>query len=143
MSKIYCKEKIDKSSKKRFLVSYFNHNTPATYEDQACTIEQCGEGRNRSLLDLKMLVDGVFKRETPIEDIIYILIDLQLNAKIKALYCNDIHRVVFFNKDKGYYFFGGGAWSFAGAAPYKNRVGVDGYSYEQMLSIYENKNKIK
>lgn len=138
MSKIYCKEKIDKSSKKRFLLSYFNHETPATYENQECTIEQCGEGRNRSVLDLKMLVDGVFKRETPIEDIIYILIDLQLNAKIKALYCYDIHRVVFFNKDKDYYFFGGDGRE---AAPYKDRVGVDGYSYEQMLKIYEYKTK--
>lgn len=138
MSKIYCKEKLDKSSKKKFLLSYFKHNTPATYENQECTIEQCEEGRNRSVLDLKMLVDGVFKRETPIEDIIYILVDLQLNAKIKALYCCDIHMVVFFNKDKDYYFFGGDGWE---TALYKDRVGVDGYSYEHMLKIYKNKTK--
>ena len=138
MSKIYCKEKLDKSSKKRFLLSYFNHNTPTTYEDLECTIEQCGEGRNRSVLDLKMLVDGVFKRETPIEDIIYILIDLQLSAKIKALYCCDIRKVVFFNKNKGYYHFGGGEFM---EAPRRDRIGFDGYSYEQMLKIYENKTK--
>ena len=138
MSKIYCKEKLDKSSKKKFLLSYFKHDTPATYENQECTIEQCEEGLNRSVLDLKMLVDGVFKRETPIEDIIYILVDLQLNAKIKALYCYDIHMVVFFNKDKHYYFFGGDGWE---TALYKDRVGVDGYSYEHMLKIYENKTK--
>lgn len=136
MSKLYCKEKLDKSSKYRFLKSYFHNNSPATYEDIECTIEQCDRNKNRSVGDLKMLLDGAFKTETPIDDVIVMLIKAEASKTVKALFCPNILNVVFFHKRRPYYYFAGPGFM---AAPRRGAVGKDGYSYNQMLEIYKTK----
>jgi hypothetical protein len=137
MNKIYCKHKLTKWSKKKFLFDYFEYGAPATYNKESNT-KQCDGNKNRSILDLKMLLDGQFKSETTIDDIIFIMVNLVSSEKLKALYCPNIRKVVFFQNSKDYYYFNGPSFM---AAPYKEKVGIDGYSYDQMLEIYKNKTK--
>jgi hypothetical protein len=57
--KIYCKKKLSKRSKKEFLHQYFDSRTPATYYFNTKKL-QCSSNRNRSIGDLKALLDGSF-----------------------------------------------------------------------------------
>lgn len=130
MSKLTCREKLNTSSKKQFVKSYFWHKAPATFDENGNL--QCDNNRNRSILDLKMLIDGHFKRETAIDDVIVLLVGLVLKRNIKALYCPTIRKVVFCNKNKNYY-------HFMYDAPARGVIGLDGYSWNQMLQIYNDK----
>jgi len=138
MNKIYCSFKQIGRSKRDFLLSYFNNNTPETFWDIECTRSQCGWRRNRSIGDIKMLLDGRFKKETPIEDVIFLLVDLVLKESIKALFCPNINKLVFFNKTRPYYYFCDNP---AIDAPRRTYKGTDGYSWVEALEIHKNKTK--
>jgi len=138
MNKIYCKKKITGSSKRKFLLSYFSQITPETFWDVECTNSQCSRTKNRSIGDIKMLLDGRFKKKTPIEDVIFLLVDLVLKESIKALFCPDINKLVFFNKTRPYYYFCDNPEI---DAPRRTRKGTDGYSWVEVLEIHKNKTK--
>lgn len=140
--KIYCKRKLSKRSKKEFLHQYFDSGTPTTYFLDTDKV-QCTAGRNRSIGDLKALLDGSFKTITSINKVIILLLVLLEEKKIKCLFCGTINKIVFFNKKKVYY------------CTYRveelercvnyipNRKGWDDYCFSDLLEIYDNKNKKK
>ena len=134
MNKIYCKEQLDTTTKREALKSYFDKDSPATYEDKECTKNQCAEYRRRSAGDLAMLLNGLFDEETSIEDVILILVDMVTKKKLGALFCPDIKKVVFFAKS---------GYSFNDIQHPKytdpSLIGYDGYSWNSMLEIYKTK----
>ena len=137
MSKLYCKEKINNSSRRNAIKSYFYNESPATFSDNECTIFQCGGMKNRSAGDLVMLLDGLFKKETTIEEAIWLLVDMINKRECRALYCPNIQKIVFFSKKSR-------AYSFNGEFTHriytdKSSLGLDGYSWNSMLGIYKTK----
>lgn len=138
MNKIYCKEELTGRHKREFLLSYFENQTPETFWDAKCTNSQCSRKRSRSIGDIKMLLDGRFSKKTKIEDVIFLLVDLVLKEDIKALFCPDINKLVFFNKTRPYYYFCDNP---AIDAPRRTYKGTDGYSWIEVLEIHKNKTK--
>ena len=136
--KIYCKKKLSKKSKKEFLHQYFDSRTPTTYYLDTTKI-QCGANRNRSILDLKALLDGSFKTTTSKNKTIKLLMSLLIENKIKCLFCQDVHKIVFFNVRKTYWTFYTNNMNSWEIIHYGNTIGIDGYSFNQMLEIYNKK----
>jgi len=138
MNKIYCKEKINNRSRRKAIKSYFQKESPATYDNQECTIVQCYSGRNRSAGDLTMLLNSIFKREYNLENVIWLLVDMVNKRECSALFCPDINKVVFYPNKRIRYGFNSEPHS---TYTNKNSIGVDGYSWNRMLEIYKNKTK--
>lgn len=85
-----------------------------------------------------MLLNGLFKKESELEDIICLLVDMVNKKECSALFCPNINKVVFYPKRKISYGF-----NFESHPTYTNKdsVGVDGYSWNSLLEIYKNKTK--
>ena len=138
--KIYCKKKLSKRSKKEFLLQYFESRTPTTYF-LGTNKMQCSANRNRSIGDLKALLDGSFKTITSKNKTIMLLMSLFEESKIKALKCPNIGKIVFFNKRKG-------CWTYSfNIHEFFNRFNGDdedseGISFNELIEYY-NKNKKK
>lgn len=147
MSKIYCKEKLNRASKKKFLLDYFIKLTPETYFNQECSISQCRPRKSRSIGDLKMLLDGAFKTETPKDYLIKMLLSL-INLKedehvVRCLYCNNVDKLVFYSSSVHPSY-----WEFSIEDTLENRWNgpgkespIDGYSWNSLVKIYLNKTK--
>lgn len=138
MSKIYCRSKINKASRRKAIKSYFHKDSPATYGDPEFNIVQCYGGKNRSVGDLTMLFNSIFKKESNLENTIWLLVDMVNKKECSALFCPNINKIVFYpNKRIGYGF------NSVSHSTYTNKdsVGVDGYSWNQMLEIHKNKTK--
>jgi hypothetical protein len=101
--KIYCKNKLPKTSRKRFLEEYFKLNQPTTYFESGKL--QCVKGLNRSTKDIQALLNGSFKTQTSLKKTIKILANLLKKEKVRVLYCPDIRKYVFYNPDnpRGHY----------------------------------------
>jgi len=138
MNKIYCKSKINNASRRRALISYFHKASPSTYDDPEFNIVQCYGDRNRSVGDLTMLLNGLFKKESVVENIIWLLVDMVNKKECSALFCPNINKIVFYPGKKIGYGFNSVSHS---TYTNKDKVGVDGYSWNQMLEIYKNKTK--
>lgn len=134
MNKIYCKKQLNVTTKRDAIKSYFDNDSPETYDDKECTMFQCRQLRRRSAGDLAMLLNGLFEEETSIEDTILLLVDMVTNDECRALFCPDIRKVVFFDKC-GYSFNGPQHIIYSD----KSLVGSDGYSWNSMLEIYKTK----
>jgi len=134
--KIYCKKKLNKRTKKAFLIDYFENRCPSTYDSETNEV-QCAARRNRSVGDLKMLLDGTFKTKTKTDDVIYKLVSLTDNSGgiVRALFCSDINRVVFYSSlvHPAY-------WELNIRSSFST-VGGDGYSWNELVMIYKNKTK--
>lgn len=143
MNKIYCKEKLNKKSKKKFLLDYFNKKNPATFNNLECTVIQCGARKSRSIGDLKMLLDGAFKTKISENDLIAILLNLMdaqgENDIIRCLYCPHINKLVFYNRsvhvDYWSYEINGGS----PAISIRKKSPNDGYCWNDLVEIYKTK----
>lgn len=132
IEKIYCKKKLPKNSKRNFLRAYFHEIQPETYDCKTKKI-QCLSGKNRSIGDLKMLLDGTFKSTTKINDVICLLMSLFEAKMVRSLFCMDVNKVVFYSplNPKGY-------WSYHDLG-FGVSIGIDGYSWSSINKIYKNK----
>jgi hypothetical protein len=137
MNKIYCKEKLNRQSKKKFLLDYFLKDAPETYNDPECSIRQCSSRRSRSIIDLKFLLDGHFKTTTEINDVIIMMLDHVLDGtdRLRCLRCNNINKLVFYRSSlhPSYYTFN--------LSEYDSIRCGDGYSWNDFKQIYLNKTK--
>ena len=136
MNKIYCKDKLNVTSRRSALKSYFHKGSPSTYNNTECTIVQCYYDRNRSVGDLTMLLNSLFKKESVVENIIWLLVDMVNKKECSALYCPNINKVVFYPKRKIDYGFNSEPHS---TYTNKETIGIDGYSWNLMLEIYKTK----
>jgi len=137
--KIYCKKKLSKRSKKEFLHQYFDSRTPTTYYFDT-KIRQCEKNKNRSIGDLKALLDGSFKTTTSKNKTILLLMELLAEKEIKCLKCPTIRKIVFLDKNKSYWTYYVSKierkYNYMGAS-----IGTDGYCFNDLLEIYDNKKK--
>lgn len=135
---------IDFSSKKKFLKSYIENEAPATYyKDNPHTI-QCAAGKNRSMLDLYRLLNGMFKTPTSINTTVYLLLSLIkdycdyldeyydeeiLDKGVCALYCSDIEKIVFYiDMDP--------CLELSDIDSIDSEEVIDGYSWDTLVEIY-------
>jgi len=128
--KLYCKENLSRSTKKVFLREYFNKYQPATYIVGTNKI-QCHAGKNRSIGNIKALLDGTFKTPTSLEQTAKILVKLVLKNQACSLWCSYIGKVVFYGPKNPYYYYTF-IW---GSSHFK--AGTDGFSWNKLKEIYE------
>lgn len=144
MSKIYCAQPLNKKSKKAFLFDYFEKCAPATFSDPECTNLQCLQRKSRSIGDLKMLLDGAFKTETPVNYLIQMLLSLvDLKGEkhiVRCLFCTNIDKLVFYSSKvhSTYWEYSTNSDENSCLNPKRNSP-HDGYSWNSLIEIYKSK----
>lgn len=119
---------------RKTLLKDFINKKPATYSDEACTVEQCPEGRFRSVTELLELVQTYFPKTTLV-DILKIINNLINEGEhIVLVWCTIINKVVVKYVDRQTFSF----VSNYSVNRYADRVGVDGYSINDYLNIISN-----